>query len=168
MGLDTRDYWMVCVHFSKDSFQAMDKSYLVTEGRKLPAVLNPSKRMALCCWSRREKADQELNAAIPTNRIEAQLRSRRLKLWMSACRNSGLTQRLCQSDLQTAVGGRPVQQRNWMYQLRTDAAEIFGTVADAEECIKTPSLTWPKTNLKCQTKAAQTTWTPLNLPKPGM
>ena len=34
-----------------------------------------------------------------------------------------------------------------MHQLRTDAAEIFGTVAAAEEWIKNPSLTWPKTNL---------------------
>ena len=48
---------------------------------------------------------------------------------MSAYRNSGLTKRLCQSDLQTAGGGRPVQQGNRAHQLRTDAVEIFGTVA---------------------------------------
>ena len=34
-----------------------------------------------------------------------------------------------------------------MHQLRTDAVEIFGTVAAAEEWIKNPSLTWQKTNL---------------------
>ena len=28
-----------------------------------------------------------------------------------------------------AGGVRPVRQRNWMHQLRTDAVEIFGTVA---------------------------------------
>ena len=34
-----------------------------------------------------------------------------------------------------------------MHQLRTDAVEIFGTVAAADEWIKDPSLTWPKTSL---------------------
>ena len=34
-----------------------------------------------------------------------------------------------------------------MHQLRIDAAEIFETVAAAEEWIKNPSLTWPKINL---------------------
>ena len=103
--------------------------------------------MDLGCWSRSEKTVQESNAAIPTISIAAQLRSKRLKFWMSVCRNSGLAKRLCQSDLQTACGGRPVQQKNWMHQLRTNAAEIFGTVAAAEEWFEDPSLTWPKTNL---------------------
>ena len=34
-----------------------------------------------------------------------------------------------------------------MHQLRKDAAKIFRTVAAAEEWVKKPSLTWPKTNL---------------------
>ena len=33
--------------------------------------------------------------------------------------------------------------------LRTDAAEVFGTAAAAEEWIKNSSSTWPKTNLAC-------------------
>ena len=47
---------------------------LATDDRKLSAVPNTGKRMALGCWSRREKTVQELNAAIPTISIAAQLR----------------------------------------------------------------------------------------------
>ena len=86
----------------------------VTDDRKLSAVFKTAKRMAMGSRSRREKTVQELIDAIPTISIAAQLQSRRLKLWMSACSNSGLTKRLCQSDRQKAGGDRPVQQRNWI------------------------------------------------------
>ena len=54
--------------------------------------------------------------------------------------NSGLSKRLCQSDLQRAGGGCPVQQMIYMHQLRIDQAEIIGTVAPAKEWIINTSM----------------------------
>ena len=54
-----------------------------------------------------------------------------------------------------------------MHQLRTDAAEIFGTVAAAEEWIKNQSLTWPKTNLNiAKPKLLRTRERGLSCPNP--
>ena len=95
------------------------------DDRILSPVLKTGRGMAHICLSRREKAVHELHAAIPTTSIATQLRSRRLKLCTSACNNSGLTKIVYQSDLQRAGGGSPVQQRNWLHQIRTDEAEIL-------------------------------------------
>ena len=120
----------------------------VVDDRKLSAVINTGKRMALGCWSRREKTILELNNAIPTSNIALQLLLRRLNLWTSVNGSSGITSRLCQSDLRPTTGkSRPVPQRNWMHQLQIDAKEVFGSNVAAAEWIKDPSYKYPKTDL---------------------
>ena len=82
---------------------------LTTENYPLYSI--PANEWPWAAGSGEKNTVQELKVAIPTTSITTRLRSRPLKLWTSACRNSGLTKRLCS-----------VQQRNRICQLRKDAA----------------------------------------------
>ena len=120
----------------------------VNDERKLSAVVNTAKRMALDCWSRRELTVKELDEVLPTSSVAAQLRARRLNLWVSASKCTGVTSRLCHSELEVTRGRRrPAHVRDWMRQLRKDAAEVFGSDEAAEGWITSPSPKWPKANL---------------------